>query len=181
MWRGKRNSEGWKEQKHPKQGKDEGEVKPVELETFKDIKVQLSTSSLCKESLPSNGPSMNLTPAAPRFKSDPKAILQLADGEKPQLQCVRRLTLTAYYGFSDALAGGFGATVEWPGGLYGQYGLWGKDDKAQSSNYHELRNLVDTVEEEANKGHLKGSELWLFTDNSTAESFFYGGGSLCGG
>ncbi len=67
--------------------------------------------------------------------------------------------------------------MERPGGLYEQYGLWGKDDKAQSSNYRKPCNLVDTVEEEANKGHLKDSELWLFTDNSTAESYIYGRGS----
>jgi hypothetical protein len=89
MWRGGWDSEGRKEQKRPKQEKDEGKVKPVELETFKDIKVQLLASSLYKESLPSNGSSTNSTPAAPRFKSDHKAILQFADGEKLQLRCAR--------------------------------------------------------------------------------------------
>ena len=48
----------------------------------------------------------------------------------------------------------------------------------QSSNYQELRNLVDAVDEEAKEGNLKGSELWMFMDNSTAESCFYNGGSL---
>ena len=85
--------------------------------------------------------------------------------------------MMAYYGFGDASSGGFGATVQRPGGLYGRYGLWGKDDEAQSSNYRELCNLVETVEEEAVKGHLGGSELWLFTDNSTAKGCFYRGGS----
>jgi hypothetical protein len=85
MCRGGQDSVGWKKQKCPKQGKDEGEVKPAELETIKDMKVGLLTSSLCKECLPTNGPSTNLTPSAPRFKSDLKAILQLVDGEKPQL------------------------------------------------------------------------------------------------
>ncbi len=67
--------------------------------------------------------------------------------------------------------------VERPGGLHGRFGLRGKDDKEQSSNYRELCNLVDTVEEEANEGHLRDRELWLFTDNSTAESCFFRGGS----
>ena len=38
-------------------------------------------------------------------------------------------------------------------------------------------NLVDTVKEEATAGHLTDGELWLFTDNSTAESCFSQGGS----
>jgi hypothetical protein len=55
--------------------------------------------------------------------------------------------------------------------------LWSKDKEDKSSNYRELRNLVETVQEEAREGHLKDSELWLFTDNSTAESCFFKGGS----
>ncbi len=34
------------------------------------------------------------------------------------------------------------------------------------------------VEEEAKAGYLEGSEVWMFTDNSTAESCFHKGGSL---
>ena len=84
-------------------------------------------------------------------------------------------TLTAYYGFGDASGAGFGATLERPGGVHGQYGLWGKDSENQSSNYRELRNLVETVEEEARVGYLNHGELWIFTDNSTAESCFFQG------
>jgi hypothetical protein len=57
--------------------------------------------------------------------------------------------VTAYYGFGDASSGGFGATVERPGGIQGCFGLWGKDNEDKSSNYRELCNLADTVEEEA--------------------------------
>ncbi len=81
--------------------------------------------------------------------------------------------MTAYYGFGDASSGGFGATVEKPSGLHGHYGLWKRDEKGQSLNYWELRNLVDTVEEEATEGYLKRGKLWLFMDNSTAESCFH--------
>ncbi len=76
--------------------------------------------------------------------------------------------MTAYYGFGDASSAGFGSTVERPKGLHGQYGLWGADEDHQSSNYRELRNLVETVEEEAAEGYLKDGEFWLFTDNSMA-------------
>jgi hypothetical protein len=85
--------------------------------------------------------------------------------------------VTAYYGFGDASLGRFGATVERPGGIHGCFGLWGRDDEDKSSNYRELCNLVETVEEEAAEVHLTNGELWLFTDNSTAESCFFCGGS----
>ena len=64
-----------------------------------------------------------------------------------------------------------------PDGLYGRFGIWGQDAEDQSSNYCELRNLVETVEEEALDGYLTGGELWLFTDNTTAEGCFFRGGS----
>ncbi len=68
-------------------------------------------------------------------------------------------------------------TVTRPKGLHKRFGLWGKDEEAESSNYRELCNLVDTVEDEAKEGYLKDVELWLFTDDSTAESCFFKGGS----
>ena len=48
-------------------------------------------------------------------------------------------------------------------GMHGQFGIWGRDAEGASSNYRELRNMVETVEEEAKQGHLKNSELWIFT------------------
>jgi hypothetical protein len=40
-----------------------------------------------------------------------------------------------------------------------------------------LRKLVETVEEETQADYLRDGELWIFTDNSTAESCFFKGGS----
>ena len=88
-----------------------------------------------------------------------------------------KFVLTAYYGFVDASSGGFGATVERKDGMHGRFGIWGRDAEGASSNYRELRNMVETVEEEAKQGHLKNSELWIFTDNSTAEECFFKGSS----
>jgi hypothetical protein len=102
----------------------------------------------------------------------------LAQEKKPAMRHVRnKLTMTAYCGFGDVSLGGFGATVERPGGLHGRFGIWGKDIEDQSLNYRELYNLVKTVEEEAKERHLKDGELWIFTDNSTTESCFFIGGS----
>jgi len=182
MWRGDRNAERWKDRtREPRRENITKETtdNETEPEVIDDIKMRLLASTLCEEEdLRTDGPSSGFTPVAPRFKSDLEAILELAKGATPQLRYVRRKhTMTAYYGFDNASSGGFGATVQRADGLYGRYGLWGRDDESQSSNYRELRNLVDTVEEEASEGYLGESELWLFTDNSTAEACFHRGGS----
>ena len=44
-----------------------------------------------------------------------------------------------------------------------RYGLWGKDAGGESSNYQELRNLVETVEEECENDKLLDTELWIFS------------------
>ena len=85
--------------------------------------------------------------------------------------------MTAYYGFGDASSGGFGATVQRPDGIHGRFGLWGRDEDDASSNFRELFNLVQTMEEETMSGHLRHTQLWLSTENSTAESCFVKGSS----
>jgi hypothetical protein len=67
--------------------------------------------------------------------------------------------------------------VERPDGVQGRFGLWGRDEEESSSKYRELCNLVEMVEEEAELGYLTHGELWIFTNNSTAESCFFHGGS----
>ncbi len=125
-----------------------------------------------------DGPPTGLTEAVPRFKEDLEALLHLAQADKPAMRCVcNKHTITAYYGFGDASSGGFGSTVERPDGLHRRFGIWGNDIEEQSSNYRELCNLAETVEEEAQEGHLKDSKLWIFTGNPTAESCFFKGGS----
>ena len=62
-------------------------------------------------------------------------------------------------------------------GIGYRFGTWDKSVSAESSNYRELRNLTETLELMANEGSLAGTELFLFTDNSTAESAFDKGSS----
>ena len=146
--------------------------------TLDDLKVDLVTCSLTGHDGPNDGPASGVTQAAPCFQQDLDAILHLAEEDTPRMRCVRcTSTLTAYYGFGDTSSAGFGLTVARPDGLYGRFGIWGKDAEDQSSNYRELRNLVETVEEEALNGYLTGGEFWLFTDNTTAEGCFFRGGS----
>ena len=188
-WRGGRDAEGWKIKSERKKGiqdtDTDAEVNdemPLDsnLDRMEDIKEELMRQTLVggSEDSRNDGPTSGLTEAVPRFKEDLEALLQLAQDDEPILRCVRsKHTLTAFYGFGDASSGGFGSTVERPDGLHGRFGIWGSDNEEQSSNYRELCNLVETVEEEAKGGHLKDGELWIFTDNSTAESCFFKGGS----
>jgi hypothetical protein len=174
MWRDGQDREGWKLRGKVERESNKEEMNTVETNYMENIKIQVLTHDDCKGGSSQDGPTSVVTPAAPRFLQDLKAILHLTKGEQPQVRSMRsKRTITTYYGFGDALSGGFGATVERPGRLHGRFGLWGKDDEEQSSNYQELHNLVDTVKEEAKKEHLKNGELWLFTDNSTAKSCFF--------
>ncbi len=47
----------------------------------------------------------------------------------------------------------------------------------ESSNFRELANLVLAIEDAHRRGLLKDAEIFLFTDNSTAELAFYNGTS----
>ena len=58
-----------------------------------------------------------------------------------------------------------------------RHGLWGCDTNKMFFNYRELRNLVETVEEEVIEGKINGSELFIFTYNSVTEGCFYRGTS----
>ena len=59
-----------------------------------------------------------------------------------------------------------------------RFGTWYCSSSDKSSNYREMRNLAETLEAMASEGELLGCKLFLFTDNSTAESAFFKGLSL---
>jgi hypothetical protein len=46
-----------------------------------------------------------------------------------------------------------------------------------TSNFRELTNLVDSIEQGVSCGELTNTELFLFTDNTTAEGAYYKGNS----
>ncbi len=132
----------------------------------------------------------------PRLGSDLSALAKLfAPGHPPRRVIRADNVLITLYGFGDASGDGFGSTMVTPSGLRYRYGLWGRDLSYQSSNYREMRNLVDLValELEDNFPVLEDmvssitslveaenkeiTELFLFTDNSVAEGAFFRGTS----
>jgi hypothetical protein len=145
-WRGGRDQDGWKRE----QGENEwdNEEDGLEMDALKQgLMVQDGLVECSGER--GKGPISGVTKAVPRLKSDLEALLYLAEGVSSAIRQVRSgKCKMVVYGFGDALAAGFGATVDRPGrGLFGRIGVWGKDVEDESSNYRELRNLVETIEE----------------------------------
>ena len=164
-WRGGRDAEGWKRGKRHASDDDQDW----------DLDIGWSKAAL---DIAGQAPESGKTFAVPRFRTDLEALAVLMASSIPAVIRIRSRSITsAIYGFGDASSAGFGATIERKDGVMGRYGLWGSDEESASSNFRELLNLVETVELEAEQGQLKDSELWLFTDNSTAESCFSKGSS----
>lgn len=116
--------------------------------------------------------------AAPRLVSDVKALAAITSPTSPPRRLVRgSKTCVALYGLGDSSGDGFGSALAVRHGLLYRFGAWSGEEKERSSNHRELRNLVEAVEEAARKGHLKDSELFLLTDNSTAEAAYFKGDS----
>ena len=87
--------------------------------------------------------------------------------------------LEALYIFGDASGLGFGSSWLSGSDIRYRFGVWGSEAKSSTaSNYREIRNLVETLERSGLNGELKGKEIFLFTDNSTAESIAAKGSSV---
>ena len=116
---------------------------------------------------------------APRLKGDIGAFMSLLSQEKAPWRFVRGNKVgIVQYGFGDAAQSGFGTTISQASGkIWYRLGVWGTDESEESSNYRELANLVQSLEMYNSAPGLSGTELFLFTDNATAEAAFYKGTS----
>jgi hypothetical protein len=113
------------------------------------------------------------------FFQDLGALLRLLAADSPPEVDVRSaLVYAILYGFADASGRDFGSTVLGKDGTRYRVGTWDKDTEGESSNFQEFENVIETLEAEATKGHLKGAVIYLCTDNSTVESALYKGNSL---
>lgn len=187
-WRGGRDDEGWKlggkalagqEEREQEVDREMEESAKEEAVSMEELKMQALLQSSTGEPMYLKGPPSGVTVAVPRFRQDLEALIFLTMDDEPIQRRIRsnKKGLTAFYGFGDASSSGFGASVRRPDGLHTRYGIWPRDVEDESSNFRELKNLVDTVGEETRHGYLCGGELWLFTDNSTAESCIHKGSS----
>jgi len=119
-----------------------------------------------------NGPSE--VEARPRLKMDLEALNMLMSPTHPPLRTIRSSRVCeVYYGFGDASGSAFGATFGGKGSTYFEYGQWTTEGSEQSSNWRELSNLVDSLASYVAAKTFDGSEVFLFTDNTTAEATYW--------
>ena len=129
----------------------------------------------------------------PRFRKDLSCLIELTRSSNPPLRMGRMNThARVMYGFGDASRHGFGASIELSDkSIFWRFGQWRLEEEFQalapangvsimeerSSNYRELRNLVEVLESAFKEGMLQDREIFMFTDNSTAEAAFFKGTS----
>ena len=105
------------------------------------------------------------------LRGDLEALRLLFGSPSVPEVCIRsRNVMTIVYGFGDASGTGLGATFTCGSGFNFQIGVWGAEEDPESSNWKEFTNIVESLEEEAELGHLVDSEVFMFTDNSTVEA-----------
>ena len=85
------------------------------------------------------------------------------------------------YFFGDASGDGFGASwwSSTSGPVAYRFGIWGCEGRNTSSNFRELRNLVETLESMSSGGGLEGKAVFVFTDNMVSETVAAKGSSAC--
>jgi hypothetical protein len=109
--------------------------------------------------------------AAPMLINDVRTLNVLFDSEMPsQVLLWSSQVYSIFYGFSDVSGSGFGSTILCKGGMQYRTGTWGSDSEGVSSDFMELKNVVDTLRDEATEGNLKDSLIIPCTDNSTVEA-----------
>jgi hypothetical protein len=147
--------------------------------TMAEIRIALEEK--CQE-YHSNHTSANKAPVrvkwVPRLVDDVRALRSLFKVEEPakRLVCSKEWTSVSY-SFGDASSSGFGSSMVMGETVCHKSGQWDEGHAKQSSNYRELRNLIYTIEEQVARGQLRDTELFIFTDKSTAEQAFYNGTS----
>lgn len=164
-WRLGRTADGWK-----CKNQLQLDLENLSEEALDDLKW---TPQGSRENIPSE-----VSPV-PRLKNDVLALKSFLKSETPPWRFVRGgKACIVQYGFADASKSGFGATFETDSDTtWYRLGVWGDDEREESSNYRELNNLVETLESRVADNGLSGLEIFLFTDNSTAERAFYKGSS----
>jgi hypothetical protein len=174
LWRANRDQDGWKE-KLPEEIEcsldylHEDELDDLSLGSIQEI-----------NAVPSLNDPPSMVKAAPRLKEDVRILRMFFDPPSPVQVLVRPVQGSSFvaYGGGDASGEGFGGEML-PLGMKPllRRGFWCKADAENSSNWRELRNLIDVIKIGVKQGNLVGREVWLATDNSTAANAYYKGTS----
>ena len=112
-----------------------------------------------------------LVRASPSLIHDISALwFMMGSITSPEVSIRSKTVVTVVYGFGDASGSGLGSTFTCGNGFNFRIGIWGSKEDPESSNWKEFTNVVEALEDEAKVGNLEGSEVYMFTDNSTVES-----------
>jgi hypothetical protein len=117
--------------------------------------------------------------ALPVMREHLTVLLSMFADAEPALKLVRgKETVQILYSFGDASGEGFGNTSwEKREGTDYRVGIWGVEGEDSTSNWRESKNLACYLETKGAKGELTGKEVFIFTDNTTAESISHKGSS----
>jgi hypothetical protein len=112
----------------------------------------------------------NLVKAVTRLLPDLEVMLMLTKADDPPLRRVQaKSKINILYCYGDASGSGFGWCIDFGEGVRYELGEWCESIQEATSNYRELRNLVNAMVWAAQEGRLEGCEVFLYTDNKTSE------------
>jgi hypothetical protein len=155
-WRGNINAEGWR-------------LSTQELKMSSRAIAEMEE----EEKHASDGEVHDVVVAVSRLGDDIRALMKLMLTEKPVLRRVQcRKTSKAYYGFGNASGLAFGATIQISNEIWYEYGQCADCTDERSSSWKEFTNLVEFLERSVRRHELQGSEIFIFTDNSTSKAAF---------
>jgi len=115
-----------------------------------------------------------------RLMDDLVVLMKFTASVTPPRVAARPSQSLAMFIVGDASGTGFGGST-WKAGdasITASFGAWDKRLMRESSNFKEAYNLVLLLEHQIRQGQIEsGSEIFVFTDNSTAERAFNKGAS----
>ena len=177
-WRPDRDADGWRKKKKSFSGSEPRAAGLGEAVTRDSCSLRHwvdDETGWIEESL--NAPAK--VTLKPRMADDVLALKKFFGRSHPPRRLVRGIrVIEAFYGFGDASGAGFGASFgETEDATFYRFGQWCTSVSEESSNYRELRNLVESLREFLIEKQVRGAEIFLFTDNSVAEAAYWKGNS----
>ena len=183
-WRPGRDADGWKQRdKNTGVGEGDDVLDEFDLEleaALEDLHSGVRPDLTLPNTRRKDDDAPPTVKPVPRLGFDVKALKAFLEPETPLQVIVRPVQGACYvvYGAGDASGEGFGSSLK-PMGMDPliRHGFWCTEQSEESSNWRELKNLLEAIREESSRGRLVGREVWLATDNTTAASAFTKGSS----
>jgi hypothetical protein len=174
-WRPGRSKSGWKIEVATQEGLDEEDMDGCELSNVIDERIQPLVDD---HGAPGQDKPPEFVQAVSRLQQDVDMLYRLTQSKSPPAVLVRPVKVMVGYLVGDASGSGHGSSLLFTGEetLDCAHGTWSEEASQRSSNFRELANLVRRVEQLCDGGKLvRGTELFIFTDNFVTESVFYKG------